>query len=120
SLKLESFANDVEISGKYAYVAIGKDGVRVVDITNPRDLKVVGHWTGPGAAIGVRVQGDKLTIGAASGGVRLMDLRQERELAHYTPPRYTRDFVFEVILCGNYLLAASRSGLIVYEYTPQN
>ena len=46
--------------------------------------------------------------------------REERELAHYRPPKYTRDYVFEVIIFGNYLMAASRSGLIVYEYTPQN
>jgi hypothetical protein len=67
------FAQDVAISGNYAYVAYGVDGLRIVDISNPYFPGEVGFWDIPDNARGVAVS-DSYAYVAAISGLRIIDI----------------------------------------------
>jgi len=50
-------SRDVALSGTVAYVAAYHLGFRVIDITNPQSLEVMGSVQTPGRAYGVAVSG---------------------------------------------------------------
>jgi hypothetical protein len=47
----------VAVSGTYAYVADGSEGLRVIDVSNPSSPREVGFYDTPGDAWGVAVSG---------------------------------------------------------------
>jgi len=54
-LVLPDIANDVYISGNYAYVADGYSGLRIIDISDKQNPSEVGYYDTPGNARGVYV-----------------------------------------------------------------
>ena len=53
----------VDVSGSYAYVAAGYSGFSVVDISDPRNPREVGHHETPHSARSVRVSGSYAYVG---------------------------------------------------------
>jgi len=68
------FAQDVAISGNYAYVAYGVDGLRIVDISNPHFPYEVGFWDTPYIARGVAVSDSYAYVADADSGLRIINI----------------------------------------------
>lgn len=71
---IPGFANNVDISGNYAYVAAGSAGLQVVDISNKRSPRVVAARSLAGNANDVFVTGDTAYVAAGSGGLKIFDV----------------------------------------------
>jgi len=50
----------ITVRGKYAYVASGRGGLKVFDVSNPSKPRLVGSYKTEGFAIGVDVEGTLL------------------------------------------------------------
>ena len=49
-------AEDVFVVGNLAYVAAGRSGLQIVDVSDPENPEVIGYWDdNPGSAIGATV-----------------------------------------------------------------
>lgn len=130
SLGDTTFAIDVRYYGGKAYVAFGKEGLYVFDVRNPRKIKPLIRFLAPGEALGFYLKGNLLFVAFGIGGVKAFDLQRieneirlgrkiliESEFARYRSPIYEGDVIFDLIVRGNKVLAASRKGLVIYEYT---
>ncbi len=73
-LDLPGFANAVDVSGSYAYVAAGAAGLQVVDVTDRTKPVIVGALDTPGNANDVRVVGTVAFVADGSAGLRLVDV----------------------------------------------
>lgn len=71
---LTYFAQDVAISGNFAYVAYGEDGLRIVDISNPYFPQEVGFVDTPDNARGIAVLGNYAYIADFNSGLRIIDV----------------------------------------------
>ncbi len=72
-------AQDVAISGDYAFVADGGAGLQVIDITNPEAPSIVGSATIPGSAVAVAVSGERAFVAwrvgyGSPGGLEAIDI----------------------------------------------
>ena len=66
------YALGVYVSGNYAYVADGYEGLRIIDISTPATPTEVGYYDTPGYALGVYVSGDYTYI-ADDDGLYILD-----------------------------------------------
>lgn len=130
SLGDTTFAIDVRYYRGKAYVAFGKEGLYVFDVRNPKKIKPLIRFIAPGEALGFYLKGNLLFVAFGSGGVKAFDLNRieneirlgrkvlvESEFARYRSPIYEGDVIFDIIVQGNKVLAASRRGLVIYEYS---
>jgi uncharacterized secreted protein with C-terminal beta-propeller domain len=67
-------AEDVAVSGTYAYVADGVAGLRVIDVSNPSSPREVGFYDTPGYADGVAVSGTYAYVADGVAGLRVIDV----------------------------------------------
>ncbi len=51
-------AEDVKISGNYAYLGLGGDGWQILDVSDPENIEVVGFYNSPGYAYAPAAAGD--------------------------------------------------------------
>ncbi len=108
------FAQDVAISGNYAYVAYGVDGLRIVDISNPYFPYEVGFWDIPDNARGVAVS-DSYAYVAAISGLRIIDVTNP-----FSPYEVgycdTIGWVEHAVISGDYAyLACGNSGFKIID-----
>lgn len=73
-VSIPGFANNVDVSGNFAYVAAGSAGLQVVDVTDRRAPRVVGSLDTPGNANDVRVVGERVYVADGSAGLRVIDV----------------------------------------------
>lgn len=73
-ISIPGFANNVDISGNFAYVAAGSTGLQVVDVSDRRAPRIVGSLDTPGNANDVRVVGNRAYIADGSAGLRIVDI----------------------------------------------
>lgn len=73
-VSIPGFANNVDVSGNFAYVAAGSAGLRVVDVSDRRAPHIVGALDTPGNANDVRVVGNRAYIADGSAGLRIVDV----------------------------------------------
>ncbi len=59
SITLDGIIKDIFVSGNYAYVAIDKGGLRVVNITNPQSPVLTGSYSHSGEVFNVFVDGNR-------------------------------------------------------------
>ncbi len=71
---VERFAYGVYVSGSYAYVAHGNDGLLVLDISDPTSPTVVGGVDTSGIAYNVHVSGSYAYVASGSGGLQIVDI----------------------------------------------
>jgi hypothetical protein len=74
SLSLPGFANNVEVSGDYAYVAAGPAGLHVVDVSSRRAPVLVRTLALPGNANDVRLRAPYAYVAGGSAGLHVVDV----------------------------------------------
>lgn len=67
-------ANGVAISGNYAYVADGADGLLILNITNPSSPSLVGSYDTPGDAKAVALIGTNAVVADGTGGLQIISV----------------------------------------------
>ncbi len=70
----------VYITGNYAYLAKGEDGLQVFDISIPTSPAWVGQYTTPRLAKGVHVSGERAVLADAYGGMTVIDVSDPSQL----------------------------------------
>jgi len=71
---IPGFANNVDVSGNFAYVAAGAAGLQVVDVTDRRAPHIVGSLDTSGNANDVRVVGNRAYVADGSAGLKIIDI----------------------------------------------
>jgi hypothetical protein len=67
-------ARDICVQGGLAYVAAGKEGLKIVDVSDPGSPVDAGSIDTPGDALEVSVSGDYAYVADYTGGVRIIDV----------------------------------------------
>lgn len=62
SVVLPDIIQDIALQDDFAYVAAGKGGLRIIDVSDPAEPEVVGHYNWEGFAAHVAVNGDTVYI----------------------------------------------------------
>ncbi len=73
-VSIPGFANNVDVSGDFAYVAAGSAGLQVVDVTDRRAPHIVGSLDTPGNANDVKVVGNRAYVADGAAGLRVIDV----------------------------------------------
>ncbi|MET0622683.1 MAG: Ig-like domain-containing protein [Pyrinomonadaceae bacterium] len=73
-VSIPGFANNVDVSGNFAYVAAGSAGLQVVNVTDRRAPRLVGSLDTPGNANDVRAVGNRVYVADGSAGLRIIDV----------------------------------------------
>ncbi len=68
------WAYDVAISDNRAYLALGADGVHILDITRPNDVKRIGTFTNNADVYETAVTGEHLFVANTHKGVQVIDV----------------------------------------------
>lgn len=58
----------------YAYVADGDGGLRIVDISDVKNPRIVGTYDTPGRALGIDIGGHHTYVADTTGGLRVIDV----------------------------------------------
>ena len=74
AVSIPGFANNVDVSGDYAYVAAGATGLQVVDVSDPNTPTVVSSKDTPGNANDVVVVGDLAYVADGASGLQILDI----------------------------------------------
>jgi hypothetical protein len=64
--------SDVAVSGNFAYVAAFGDGLHIVDVSDPANIRPVGWYDTPSSATGVTVFGEYIYVADTSGGLQIL------------------------------------------------
>jgi len=114
SYDLSDCAEDLTITGAYAYVADGGSGLRVVNVSTPTNPTEVGFYDTPGSAHGVAVAGGYAYV-ADGGGLRVINVStptNPTEVGFYDTPGKA----YDVTVVGGYAyLADSAYGMAAAE-----
>jgi len=114
-------ARDVFISGSYAYVADGSEGLGVIDVSDPENPVEVGAHDTPGHSGNVFVLDDYAYVADGYSGLRVIDVsnpENPNEVGAYDTPGYARG----VFVLGDYAYVADwGSGLRMIDISdPEN
>ncbi len=71
-IALPGYANNVKISGGYAFVAAGDAGLQVVDVRNPTQPALAGALALPGVAIDIRIRGIYAYLACGEAGLQIV------------------------------------------------
>lgn len=64
----------VAVSGSYAYVADGSQGLRIIDISDPENPVETGYLDTSGFVSGVAINGGNAYVADGSEGLRIIDV----------------------------------------------
>lgn len=100
SLSLSTRAEDVHVSGSYAFVAAGEDGLRIADISIPSQPQWIGQYNTPAHSYGVTVRGNYAYLADGRGCFKVFDISNPstpvfKGQDHYTTAR-------SVCIAGDY------------------
>lgn len=70
---------DIAISGKYAYIAEWKGGIRIADISDPSSPKDVGFYRSGGDAARLTISGKYIYLADGEGGVKILDVSDPKD-----------------------------------------
>ncbi len=119
------WAEDVFVSGSYAYVIVGAfggdGGLHVVDISTPSNPQEVGYYDTPGGADGIFVSNSYAYIADGTEGLRVVDIStpsNPHEVGHCDTPGWATG----IFVSNSYAYVADGSeGLRVVDIsTPSN
>jgi len=114
------YAHDVTISGDYAYVADGSDGLVILDIEDPANPTGVGGYDADGSTQSVTISGNYAYVADFNYGLMMLDIEDPANptlVGSYDTDGYARS----VTISGNYAYVADgNSGLVIlgFGYTP--
>ena len=99
-------AIDVKVVGRFAYVAMFRDGLRVIDVSNPTNLVQVRSYNTGGHAWGVTLSGNFAYVANQDQGLQVFDVSN--------PPNFVRvggygtsGTPYAVAVAGNYAYVSS-------------
>jgi hypothetical protein len=73
-VSIPGFANSVDVSGDFAYVAAGAAGLQIVDVSNRMSPHVAAALGLPGNANDVKLDGTRAYVAAGSAGLHIVDI----------------------------------------------
>ncbi|MDP8240375.1 MAG: choice-of-anchor D domain-containing protein, partial [Candidatus Hatepunaea meridiana] len=86
-------ANGVFISGDYAYIADGENGLGIVDVSDPENPNEVGRCDTPDFAYSVTTSGNYAFVADNNAGLRIIDIsdpENPNEIGYYDTPGEAR------------------------------
>jgi hypothetical protein len=95
---------DFVLSGDYAFVPAGRDGLRILRM-KPQAPYEVGYWDGLGATRGVALSGNLAYVTDYDSGLQILDVSDPRapyELGRYSLPGFT----LSVVVAGDFAYVA--------------
>ncbi len=105
----------VAITGRLAFVAAGRAGLRIVDVSDPSRPTEIGHWEAPGQAEGVAIAEGIVLLAAGPYGLRILDARNPTRLVEIGSA-YVNHYAFAVATSGKLAcVAAGGAGLLIAE-----
>lgn len=108
-------AYGLALSGNYAYVAQGTQGLRIYDISNPRAIRLVAGLDTPGTARDVVVRGTTAYLADDLYGVQVIDISRPTQPARVRSIP-TGGQALDLEVSGNRLFVAARSaGVKVFD-----
>lgn len=114
-VSIPGYANNVDVSGDYAFVAAGAAGLQVVDVSNPTSPQVVAGEDTPGNANDVRIVGTLAFVADGSSGLQIIDVADPLNPAIIGSADTTGD-AQDVVVQGTYAYVADgSSGLQVID-----
>lgn len=84
----------VTVSRDYAYVALGRNGIGILDISEHAEIQLLGEIDTPGFAIRIAVAGDYAYVADRDGGLRVVNVEDPTEpveVGSVEPEGETRD-----------------------------
>ncbi len=98
------FIENMEIVGDYLYLAASGEGLKILDVSNPTKLTLIGEYDVSGAAAMVKVQGDYAFIADPLYGIEVVDISnpaRPKAIGYYELPQATHisvvdDYVYVV------------------------
>ncbi len=117
SLAIPGFANNVDVSGSFAYVAAGSTGLQVVNVANRNAPVIVAALDTPGNANDVRVVGNVAYVADGASGLQVINV------ANPSAPALLGSFdtagdAWDVIVTGNKAYVADGdAGLVILDVT---
>ncbi|NGX42509.1 MAG: hypothetical protein K940chlam7_00789 [Chlamydiae bacterium] len=108
-------ADDVTISGTYAYVTDGVSGFQIINVSNVTNPTLAGSYDTPGEAYGVAISGNYAYVGDGSSGLQIIDVSN---VVNLTLAGFYDTLVqaWDVAISGNYAYVADgNSGLRVID-----
>jgi hypothetical protein len=73
-VSIPGFANNVDVSGDFAYVAAGSAGLQIVDVSNRLSPHIVASLALPGNANDVRLDGTRAYVAGGTAGLHIVDI----------------------------------------------
>lgn len=83
SIDTPSNARNVYVVGDYAYVADGRAGLIIIDVSNTEALSIIGQYDTPGYANDVFVADDFAYIADGESGLQVIDVSSSEEPVYY-------------------------------------
>ncbi len=118
-MQVMNSACSVVLSGNVAFVALGKTGFGVIDISDPMNPVVIGTGRTPGFAMNVAVSGSYAYIADSSYGLRVYNIDSLSNLVEVS--FIQSGIVSNVAILGDYLYAANGdSGLAVFDISTRD
>ncbi len=116
-LNIPGSANNVDISGNYAYVAAGSAGLQVIDVSDRSNPSIAASEDTPGTANDVKVVGTTVFIADGSSGLQIMDISNPLDPVKLIPSGFkaTINSAQDVVVAGNLAYVADVSGLKVID-----
>jgi hypothetical protein len=106
------YAEGIEVSEGYAYVADGPNGLVILDVSNPEKVRQVGEFHVPGYANGLVKSGPYLYLAVDDAGIRAIDVSNPSKPvfdARYDTPGQA----FGIIKSDIFILVADLSSVII-------
>ena len=112
---IPGFANNVDVSGNYAYVAAGSTGLQVVDVSNRSNPRIVGSLGLAGNANDVRVVGNSAYVAAGAAGLHIVNISNPLAPA-LSGSRNTGGTAWDLAVKGNKVYVANgANGLVIID-----
>ncbi len=73
-IQLAGEANNVDVSGDFAYAAVGSAGIQIVNVSDPRAPQIVSTLNTSGNANDIRVVGNLAYVADGSAGLQIIDV----------------------------------------------
>jgi hypothetical protein len=116
-ITIPGYANNVDVSGGYAYVAAGATGLQVVNVSNPAVPVIVAARDTAGNANDVRVVGNFAYVADGTNGLVIVNISDPLNPV-ITGSADTPGEAVDVWIAGNYAyIADSSSGLSIINVT---
>ena len=102
-----SLARGIALNNNYAFIAYGKDGIRIVDFADPDNLVEKGHYNTYGITREVTISGNHAFVATDWNGLQIIGIDPDSlvEKGHYN----TEGFAYSVEINGNYAFLADGS-----------